>query len=320
MRLLRHFTPINLIEEKEKFFADQSYNPQFVYSIPVEEFLLVENGLPDPELVIKAKHIVKKAYFGRNEKDLRMMQGPVLTPQQVTDKFVSFLKLHNLEDRFTITWSSSFLSRTSITADTINLKNGSEFRKESLLGTLYHEIGTHALRRINYEKQPWFKHKTKYGFSNYLKTEEGLASLHSLVPQSFKSAHSAALRYLSVAYAQEHSFVELWNFLEKYIESPDRRWSTIVKLKRGLTDTSQPGGFSKDITYFEGMIEVAQWLDQNDYNLAPLYFGKLSTIDIPKAIELNPNFKPILPSFYMIDPDKYAETLREIAEFNEFLA
>lgn len=319
MKVLRKLIPSNVQQEKQKFLADDSYNPQFEYSTAPEMFELDSYGYPKPELVAKAQEVLDKAYFGRNERDLLMMQGKVLTQSEVTEKFTNFLRLHHLENRYKISWSSSFLSRATMTESSINLKNGAEFRKEGILGTLYHEIGTHALRRINYEKQPWFKRKKKFGFSSYLKTEEGLAILNSLVPQSFKSAYSSALRYVAVAYAQEHSFAELSKLLSKYMESPERRWNLILRLKRGVTDTSQPGGFTKDLTYFEGMVEVGRWLDQNNYNLAPLYFGKLAVEDIDRAYELNPGYSPILPSFYLVDPEKYGRTMREILEYNELL-
>jgi len=32
-------------------------------------------------------------------------------------------------------------------------------------------------------------------------------------------------------------FVELFNDLEKYMESPDKRWKRVLRVKRGLTDT-----------------------------------------------------------------------------------
>ena len=67
------------------------------------------------------------------------------------------------------------------------------------------------------------------------------------------------------------------------------------------------------------MVEVGRWLDQNSYNLAPLYFGKLAIEDVDRAQELNPGYSPILPSFYLVDPDKYGRTMREILEYNELL-
>lgn len=320
MKQVSTYTPSNILEEKAKFFANHHYNPQFTYEVSIEKLALDGYGQPSPEKLEKARDIVEKAYYGRNEQDLRMMAGPVLTQQEVTEKAELFLLLHKLEKRYKITWSTSYLSRSTTTVDTIKLKSTAEFRKEGLHGMLYHEIGTHALRRINYEKQPWYKKKKTYGFSNYLITEEGLASLHSLLPRTFKLAHSAALRYVLVAYAQDHSFAEVFQFLGNYVQDQNRRWGTAVRLKRGIEDTSKPGGYTKDLTYFEGMSEVANWLESHEYDLPSLYFGKMAVADVEKARQLNPQFKPALPSFYLIDPKKYAADMHQIFEFNHLLS
>lgn len=316
---LSQLNPINLLEEKEKFFQDNSYNPQFMYAEPISEGELTHYGLPQKDIIDNAELVVKEAYFGRNQKDLLMMEGPIISRDEVTQKIRNFLALHKLERRFNIVWSSSFVSRTTITQDTIKLRSNAEFRKESLIGMLYHEIGTHALRRINYEEQPWFKKKNKFGFKNYLRTEEGLAILHSLLAHTYKSSVAAALRYLSVDYAATHSFVELWDYLLPYVDNPEARWLLTFREKRGLADTSQPGGYTKDLVYFEGAHQVAVWLDKHNYDCTTLYFGKLDIADVEKAVEMNPDFQPLLPSFFVTDTEKYAKNLHEIAIFNHFL-
>lgn len=316
---LAQLNPINLLEEKEKFLKDQSYNPQFVYSEPLDHSELLEYGLPQPHFLELAQTITKEAYFGRNHRDLLMMEGPVISHDEVTEKIRAFLSLHNLEDRYKIVWSSSFISRTTITSDAIKLRSSAEFRKEGLIGMLYHEVGTHALRRINYEQQPWFKKRNKYGFSSYLKTEEGIATLHTLLAHSYKSDVGSAVRYLAVDFAQHHSFSELWAFLGDYFDDQETRWMITLRQKRGLSDTSQPGGYTKDLLYFEGAYLVANWLDKHDYDITKLYFGKLDIEDVEKAVELNPEYTPVLPSFFEANREKYAATIKEIALFNHFL-
>lgn len=316
---LSQLNPINLLEEKEKFFKDQSYNPQFIYQEPIAPDELIEHGIPDENLLELAKDIIKKALFGRNQRDLLLMEGPVVPHEEVTKKLQAFLALHNLEHRFKIVWSSSFISRATINVDTVKLRSSAEFRKEGLIGMLYHEIGTHALRRVNYEQQPWFKKRNAYGFGSYLKTEEGLAALHSILAHTYKSAVGTALRYVAVDFAQSHSFTELWKFLEKYTNDVETRWMITLREKRGMTDTSLPGGFSKDLVYFEGAYHVARWLHTHEYDCTQLYFGKLDIQDVEKAVQLNPNYQPLLPSFFEVNKQQYAEKMNEIAEFNHFL-
>ena len=42
------------------------------------------------------------------------------------------------------------------------------------------------------------------------------------------------------------SFVELFNDIEKYIDSKCSRWKFVLRLKRGLIETCEPGGLYKD--------------------------------------------------------------------------
>lgn len=318
MSTIQRLTPINLLEEKEKFFADMSYNPQFVYEegLSVEE--LTKHGTPKSLYIELASAILEEAYRNRNEADLFMMEGKILSQQDVTHRIETFLEMHKLQDRFKLIWSQSFVSRASITTDTLKLRLPAEFRKEGLIGMLYHEIGTHAIRRINYEQQPWYKRKKKYGFSNYLLTEEGLATIHALVPHSFKLSYIPAIRYLAVEYAQEGSFAEVWEKLGRYIQDPERRWQVTFRQKRGMTDTSQPGGYSKDMVYFQGLVETWEWLRHNDFDPTDLYYGKLAAEDVEKAKELNPNYEPFLPSFFTLDPDAYKTQLEAIGYANHF--
>jgi len=46
--------------------------------------------------------------------------------------------------------------------------------------------------------------------------------------------------------ASKMSFVDLFNDLEKYIDNARRRWKCVVRVKRGIQDTGEPGGLYKD--------------------------------------------------------------------------
>jgi hypothetical protein len=58
--------------------------------------------------------------------------------------------------------------------------------------------------------------------------------------------YKGALNYYSAYMASKMSFVELFNDLEKYIDNPRRRYRCVARVKRGLIDTSEPGGLYKD--------------------------------------------------------------------------
>lgn len=62
------------------------------------------------------------------------------------------------------------------------------------------------------------------------------------MPFLFKTA----LNYYSAFMASKLSFVDLFNDLEKYVDNPKRRWKCTLRVKRGIIDTSEPGGLYKD--------------------------------------------------------------------------
>jgi len=319
MILLSSLIPSNFNEEKAKCMADETYNPQFLYHQKIDKKSLDFYGMPEEKTTKLAEKILNKAYFGRNELDLEAMGGDTCSQQQVKNTTLSFLKLHQLEKRFEIVFSSSYISKASINKDTIKFRLPINYRRESLISAIYHEVGTHAIRRINYEKQPWFKKKQQYHFSSYLETEEGLATIHSLLAKSYPLAHKTAMLYLASHLAQTSSFAHTYQKLGKYIQSKERRWLLTFRQKRGLENTSLPGGFTKDILYFGGLIKVFAYLSKHDYNPTTLYFGKMSFEDAEQALAINPKFKPLLPIFYTSSKVKYKQKLINIGKENFLL-
>lgn len=318
MSWLTTYTPINLLEEKSKFFADETYNPQFIYPEEISSADGAKYGEPKEKYIKLAQKILRKAYHNRNEADLLLNEGPIVPHHEVEEKVRTFLEMHNLQDRYQIIWSPSFVSRATIDATSLRLRTTSTFRTENLLSLIYHELGTHALRRVNYEKQPWYKKKKKYGFTHeYLKTEEGLATLHSIFARTYCSAYVSAIRYVAGHYAQAHSFSELWKFVGQYIQDQETRWMVTFRQKRGITDTSQPGNFSRDIVYFEGLVEVWHWLKERNFNPTDLYVGKIALEDLPIALPVS-NMNLVLPSFYVTNPKGYAKKMEEVGEENFF--
>jgi hypothetical protein len=79
MTLIARLNPINYLAEKEKFWADPTYNPQFQYPEPATIEELQEFGLPEEKYLDLALEVLKKSYYGRNEQDLFMMEGPWMT-------------------------------------------------------------------------------------------------------------------------------------------------------------------------------------------------------------------------------------------------
>jgi len=317
MGLIADLQPLNFLEEKEKFLQNPTYNPKFRYLRVFSEQELAKHGLPNQQYLPLAEKILATTFEKFSGQTLAQEQGEILDQKTVNFELTQFLKKHdNLDKKYRIIWAEDFVSRAAINSDTIKLRFPSTIHKEDLDGLIYHELGTHALRRVNYEQQPWFKKKNKYGFGSYLKTEEGLAVLHSLYPKKSPLAYIAAINFLATLKAQQASFLEVWQFINHYLEDDEKSFNLTFKKKRGLTDTSQPGGFTKDYVYFEGFVETTKFIIANNFPIKELYFGKIAYQDLDKAIALNKNFQPLLPDFYTTSPAQYRSRVLEIAKTN----
>ena len=112
------------------------------------------------------------------------------------------------------------------------------------------------------------------------------------------------------------SFVDLFNDLEKYIDNPKRRWKCVVRVKRGITDTGEPGGLYKDQVYLEGAIQILR--ERTNIDFLGLYCGKLSLEDLKRPMiekRIKKDGGLILPTF-MSNMDEYYKSLEVIAKTN----
>lgn len=109
---------------------------------------------------------------------------------------------------------------------------------------LFLSTGTHYFRGINNLQQPWnsWTGRKKHELKPNNPTEEGLASIHSVLFRKDPFLWRAALLYYTVYRASQMSFCELFKDIGKFVKDPNTRWDYCVRAKRGWTDTSQPGG------------------------------------------------------------------------------
>jgi hypothetical protein len=98
--------------------------------------------------------------------------------------------------------------------------------------------------------------------------------------------------------ASKMSFVDLFNDLEKYIDNSRRRWKCVVRVKRGISDTGEPGGLYKDQVYLEGAIQILR--ERTNIDFLGLYCGKLSLEDLKRPMiekRIKKDCGLILPTF-----------------------
>lgn len=72
-------------------------------------------------------------------------------------------------------------------------------------------------------------------------TEEGLASLHSVIFRPHPVLWKNALLYFATCKAFDMSFSQLFKEMGQFVKDPNVRWEYCLRAKRGQTDTSQPG-------------------------------------------------------------------------------
>lgn len=131
--------------------------------------------------------------------------------------------------------------------------------------------------------------------------------------------YKTALNYYVAYKASEMSFVELYNDIERYTDEPHTRFMHVLRVKRGMEDTSLPGGYYKDQVYLEGAVAILQ--DRKNLDFHGLYCGKISLEDLRKphiAKKMKKDELTIPP--YMKDMDKYMEALDIISAVNHIPA
>ena len=127
--------------------------------------------------------------------------------------------------------------------------------------------------------------------------------------------YRSAINYYTAYMASKMGFVELFNDISRYIDDEMSRWKFVLRVKRGVQDTSEPGGLYKDQVYLEGAIEILR--ERHTIDFDGLYCGKLSLEDMKRPKIFN-NFKKeknLMPPF-MDDMKEYMRALDIIAACN----
>lgn len=166
-----------------------------------------------------------------------------------------------------------------------------------------HEAGTHLIRMANECGQAWFNRKQSWSLRNHHETEEGLATINSLLSVKHSLLlWSPALRYYATCKAASLGFVELFQDLQQFLDDPVRRFRLCVRVKRGIRDPSLPGAVNIDQAYFCGSVDILR--NFRDFDLLLLYAGQIAVQDIDKVAA-----KYIGWSFGRTLPERAAEKL-----------
>lgn len=185
-------------------------------------------------------------------------------------------------DHWTVCFVDSASSRVTVSPSQrqVRVAEGARFNQEDLKRLFVHEIDTHILRAENGARQPYYKVLAS-GLHGYIETEEGLALLNEDLTGTLDqdTIRIIALRVLAVAWSQKLSFHDTYRQLVRFVQ-PQTAYNMTLRVKRGLRDTSQPGGFPKDYTYFSGWLKLKEYHKAGG-DLRQLYVGKIGLRDLP---------------------------------------
>ena len=328
--------------------ASQLLVPHFEYSIPVDKLAKqLTNAMHSirDDHIKEAKAILDAALEsvgGAAEVFERKVYGEEVDQETAQEHIVDFVTAHKLQDKLWVRFTPNRVScvgslqrsrRNSQdhpeVRHTLFVSTANKLRKHELRQFVAHEIGTHLLRVVNDEIQPWRGSSGRKKFNlhsnstrEFRETEEGLATINTVLhsgggPKS-RYLFREALLYYACAKSATMNFVELFAELAPYMPSPKRRFGLVTRIKRGLLDQSLPGGSGKAQVYFEGALTILRRdFDVDDLRL--LYSGRLMLSEMDRVRRLAHTSFITLPSF-AADLGAYRKELRAMALLNGLVA
>lgn len=253
IKLLSYFKPLNLNSEKEKFFKNSNFSPQFTYKIPKLDFKVLHKELKRIPLKIGHPLIpIYQAKIDELENKLKLIEnigkekfaeyseklfGTVTeelyqeAKQELADTVIekdesevipfkdTILLLKSALRKRKLSHWKIFVSNETIAEIQVNksnsiiLKDKTKFTENRLKSVITHEIDTHIYRLENGRLQPY--RIFERGTANYLATEEGLAiyNQNRLNIPLGEKKKSPALLVIAAYLGKQMSFEELFHAL-----------------------------------------------------------------------------------------------------------
>lgn len=181
---------------------------------------------------------------------------------------------------------------------------------EETRALIQHEIGTHVLTYYNGNQQPL--HLLSVGLTDYDTLQEGLAVLAEYLVGGLTGNRMRTLAGRVVAAAARMhgaEFQDIFRLLyHDYGFSPHRSFNITSRIMQG-------GGFTKDISYLKGLIQLKKHLEEGG-EITSLLTGKFALEHIPVITELRERrvLKPVnlIPRY--LKTEETTNKLRQIRE------
>ena len=325
--------PTNSAAEKDRVAANPRYNPQFTYQPQdceqlkraLESLSSLEVRATGVERVFEEartyliKRLVLRLHLGDDEhwtsplyppapmtvRTLArgILADPATGPDTAKRPFHAQHLVKLIQARFreygisdwTVQAKANLSSTNTDPANrVVNVRADSPYSLEEMKRLVVHEVDTHVLRAANGALQP-YRIFGVGAMPSYLMTEEGLAVINEerMGYVDMPRTRLFAGRVLAATRAIEAPFAEVYTEQRDHGFSHDEAFLTAKRVKRGIHDTANPGGFLKDQAYLWGRMLVEEYVLAGG-DLARLYVGKLAVEHLPLVDELG-----LVPSRYM---------------------
>jgi hypothetical protein len=290
MSYLSLITPINIAEEKEKFFTTDTYSPQFKYGWSEQRIRRYRN---DPDLAqlvdallsqdkvkieAAAKHFFNVEF---RQEDIDYAEKLVeyiperhyVIADEYADLAIKKFREFNIDYRVEVVDKHGFQGRPDHRHKVLRLSKYMRPEFYSADGLVNHEL-VHIIRAVN------GNYNSILPQIGYLPTDEGLAGLvqDNMLDTETSSSFQHALEYLSARIAAERGFREVFEFLKEHGCSDESAWLRGIRQKFGICDTSLPGSLMKS-----GMSFYHELLLKNlaEEKLIRLFVGKIPMDMLP---------------------------------------
>lgn len=323
--------PTNVEKERQRFFSEKGYEPQFEYAHHKNNLENLKHELslvtPDDSVVGKVLAGIRDKYlldicliesrgteqfqdasmklYGEPDKRLLRQARKLIylkvrpEPNEYsTQQIIRKLRLAFMKYGFDWKIEQKDMVANAAVRQSERLlliKKNARFSHEFLKRIIVHEIGTHVLRAENGASQPYLFFAR--GLPGYLMTEEGLAVYNEEQNDCLNNyiLKVYAGRVLAVHLAMQSSFSEVYESLRRYF-TKNTAWRLTVRAKRGLKDTSRAGAFTKDIAYLKGYMSIKDFVAKKG-DMNQLYYGKVGIDHISLLQEMegliNPRLLPM---------------------------
>ena len=263
----------NIFLKKIRFILDQI---DFVESDDehLKDIAVKLHGRPDPGCIKKATEILQQS----ND------EGYIFPEENVTPaEMLEILQSHI--DKMGVDWSvklnNNIVPKVTVSGKKrlISINSSINYTSDEIERLKIHEVEVHVYRGANGHEQPY--RIFAEGLAGYNETEEGIA----LVAEGMTGCHRIdtrqmklyAGRALCVDMCLKGSFYDTFVQLREYFPD-DLAYRLAERGKRGLENTSIPGGFTKDAHYISGIDKVQKFLDDGG-DVTLLYVGKVGLDD-----------------------------------------